>query len=60
VPEKIDEHSAGIDYVDLEAVRDEPGADGVEVGLSDAKAFAELLRGDPFVERSANRAYAGR
>jgi len=47
---KIDEHAAGIDYVDREALRLKPSSDGVQVLLRYSVLLAELLCGDPLVE----------
>ena len=47
---KINEHSAGIDDIDLEAVRLEPGGDGVKVWLGESETVAKFLRGDPMMK----------
>jgi len=47
---EINEHAAGIDHVDVETMGFEPTGYGVEVGLRQAEAFAEFLRGQPVME----------
>lgn len=47
---KINEHAAGIDHVDAETMRFEPGGDDVKVGLRKAELFAEFLRRQPMME----------
>ena len=46
---KIDEDAAGINDVDREAVRFQPGGDGGEIFLRQAEALAEFLGGEPIV-----------
>src|SRR5437879_11198410 len=47
---EVNQHAAGIHRVDGKAVGFEPARNGVEVLLRQAEVFAELLRGQPFVE----------
>ena len=49
-PREVDEHAAGINHLDAETVRFEPGGDGVEIGFRHTESFAELLRSKPVME----------
>jgi len=47
---KINEHAAGINHIDPEAVGFEPGSELVEIGLRHSKLLTEFLRGQPMMK----------